>query len=188
MTVVPDAADARDVVADALRELRPELDAFVRARVPAQDVDDITQLAALRAIERAETLDDPMRVRAWLYRIHRNLIVDTYRARSREQRHVDTEGEVPDPIETDAEDPCACSVIQAKRLRPSYASILSLVDTGGLGLDDAARELEITPNNATVRLHRARKALREAMLEHCGVTDPRACAGCRCVDDVCCTV
>ena len=47
------------------------------------------QVAALRAIEKAESLDDPARVLAWLYRIHRNLIIDNYRKRASEQRHVD---------------------------------------------------------------------------------------------------
>ena len=55
-----------DVVAVALREYHAELDAFVRARVAPQDVDDTLQVAALRAIERADSLDDPERVLAWL--------------------------------------------------------------------------------------------------------------------------
>jgi RNA polymerase sigma-70 factor (ECF subfamily) len=55
-----------------------------------------------------------------------------------------------------------------------------------LSLIEAAARLDITHNNATVRLHRARKALRDAMEAHCGVTDPQACAACRCVDDACC--
>lgn len=175
-----------ELVATTLRERKPEFEAFVRTRVRPQDVDDILQLAALRAIERADTIDDPDRVTAWLYRIHRNLIIDTYRKQAREHKHVDREAELPDDPGAPLADPCTCSVSQARRLRPSYASILSLVDTNGLHLSEAARRLDISTNNAAVRLHRARKALREAMLEHCGVRDLRDCAGCRCVDDICC--
>ncbi|MEM9037860.1 MAG: sigma-70 family RNA polymerase sigma factor [Actinomycetota bacterium] len=176
----------RDVVADALSERQADFMAFVRARVRPQDVDDILQLAALRAIERADTLDDPNRVVAWLYRIHRNLIIDVSRTRASERRHVDEVAEVPEQVDAPAEDPCDCSTAQAARLRPSYASILSLVDSEGLQVVEAARRLEVTANNAAVRLHRARTALKQAMLEHCGVTDPRECADCRCVDDACC--
>ena len=93
---------------------------------------------------------------------------------------------MPEQASIDPDDPCHCSVIQASRLPELYSSILGLVDTAGVALKEAAVQLEITPNNAAVRLHRARKALREAMLEHCGVTNPDDCAGCRCVDDVCC--
>lgn len=180
------ARSRRDLVAETLRLHRNEFGAFVSARVPAQEADDVLQLAALRAIERAETLKEPDRVVAWIYRIHRNLIIDTYRERETELRHIDDEGELPEVVATVADDPCHCSVIQARSLPSLYASILGLVDTDGLELSEAAVRLDITKNNAAVRLHRARKALRAAMLEHCGVTDPRACADCRCVDDVCC--
>ncbi|MEM9038678.1 MAG: sigma-70 family RNA polymerase sigma factor [Actinomycetota bacterium] len=176
----------RDVVADALRDERSNLEAFVAARVRRDEADDIIQLAALRAMERADALDDPARVVAWLYRIHRNLIIDTYRQRARERRYVETVDEVPDGAAAPADDPCDCSVAQAKRLTPNYAAILSLVDSDGLRLSEAAHRLQVTVNNATVRLHRARKALRQAMLEHCGVRDSDDCADCRCVYDACC--
>ena len=182
----PERRAPRDVVADALRDERGNLEAFVAARVRRDEVDDILQLAALRAMERADALDDPGRVVAWLYRIHRNLIIDTYRQRAREQRYVEAVDEVPDGAAAPAVAPCDCSVAQAKRLTPSYADILSLVDSDGLRLTDAANRLQVTVNNATVRLHRARKALRQAMLEHCGVSDPDDCADCRCVYDACC--
>jgi RNA polymerase sigma-70 factor (ECF subfamily) len=182
----PDAASTSDQVVQALHEHRDDFEAFVRARVPAQDVDDIVQVAALRAIERADSINDQDRVVAWIYRIHRNLIIDTYRKQASERTYVDPHDEVPERVEVAADDSCGCSMSQAGRLPPSYASILALVDAGGLQLVDAARRLDISRNNAAVRLHRARKALREAMLEHCGVTDPQACAGCRCVDDICC--
>lgn len=176
----------REQVAQILRERRTDFEAFVRARVPAQEVDDVVQIAALRAIERADTIDETERIVAWLYRLHRNLIIDTYRSRSTERKYVDSDQEIPEQAELRVDDACRCSLSQAKRLPESYASILSLVDTAGLDLHEAAHALEITTNNAAVRLHRARKALRAAMREHCGVTDVRDCAHCRCADDVCC--
>lgn len=175
----------RDIVAEALRDRGPEFSAFVRARVRPADADDVLQLAALRAIERAETLDDPERVVAWLYRLHRNLIVDAYRKQAAEQKYVDSTADLPEPFEQPGSDSCSCSVSQARRLRPAYASILSL-DAEGLPIREVARRLEVSTNNATVRLHRARRALKSAMLEHCGVEDARDCASCRCIDDVCC--
>lgn len=181
-----DSRTKADIVAAVLRERRAEFDAFVRARTRAQDADDIIQLAALRAVERADSLEDPSRVVAWLYRIHRNLIIDVSRKRASERRYVDAVADVPEQAVTAADDSCECSVVQARRLRPTYASILSLVDSEGLQLGEAARRLDVSANNAAVRLHRARKALRQEMLDHCGVSDPRECADCRCVYDACC--
>ena len=175
-----------ELVSSSLREHQSAFDAFVRGRVHPDDVDDIIQLGRLRAIERASTLDDPDRVMAWLYSIHRNLITDVMRKNASERKHVDASAELPELSEMVMGELCRCSVSQVQRLRPSYATILTLVDTEGLQLTEAARKLDVSVNNATVRLHRARKALREEMLEHCGVTDARECASCRCIDDNCC--
>ena len=175
-----------ELVSSSLREHQSAFDAFVRARVHPNDVDDVLQRARVRAIERATTLEDPERVVAWLYSIHRNLITDVMRKLASERKYVDAGAELPELSETAMDELCRCSVSQAKRLRPAYAKILTLVDTEGMQLGEAAVKLDVSVNNATVRLHRARKALREEMLEHCGVTNARDCASCRCVDDNCC--
>ena len=155
-------------------------------------MEDVLQQAALRAVERAETLREPDRVDAWLFRIHRNAIADALRHRASERTVIDGSAEVPERgsshAQTDplGEDPCRCSVSIAKRLRASYASILTLVDSDGLKVGEAARRLDLTANNAAVRLHRARRALKNEMLEHCGVSSSTDCAECRCVYQACC--
>ena len=64
----------------------------------------------------ADSLDDPASVVAWLYRLHRNLIVDVVRKRSSEHRLIDPAAEVPDQAPPESSDPCACSVIQARSI------------------------------------------------------------------------
>ncbi len=183
-----------EAVAKALREQHAALREFVRARVRPEEVDEVLQTAALRAMEKAGSLDDPARATAWLYRLHRNLIADTGRRRATERR-LFTDAEEPlakggapavDEAGPQAIELCGCSVAQARRIRSGYASILELVDLGDSTIEEAAATLGISVNNANVRLHRARKALRQQMLEHCGVTSPRDCVDCRCVDDGCC--
>lgn len=176
-------------VAEALRAHRSALRAFVRARVPGAEVDDVLQTAALRAVEHAPTLKAPEHVRAWLYRIHRNVITDAARSRARGGRLVPADMDaLPEAAAPGEAEICGCSLGQMHQVRPSYASILALVDTGGASLAEAAQQLGISVQNATVRLHRARKALRQRMLEHCGVTNVRDCLDCRCADDGCCAV
>ncbi len=174
------------VIADALEAHRGELKAFVRARVPLAEAEDILQLAAMRAVERAEQLDDPDRVLPWLYRLHRNIMTDAARARASRARVVDPAADAPEIATAEADASCVCSIRQAERLRPPYASILALVDLGGATLAEAAKALGISVNNATVRLHRARKSLRDRMREHCGVVSPQECMDCRCAYDGCC--
>lgn len=183
-----DDTPASQVVSEALSAHEGELRRFMSARMPAHEVDDAIQLAALRAVERASTLHDTARVLPWLYTIHRNIVTDLLRARARTARWMDDTTPAPDaagPV-PDVDARCDCSVAQARGLSPNYADVLNLVDLRGATLADAASTLGITVNNATVRLHRARKALREAMLAHCGVQSARECLDCRCVDDGCC--
>lgn len=163
---------------------------FVRARVPRDDAEDVFQLAALRAVEKADSLQDPERVVPWLFRVYRNMVTDLGRARSRQRRLFDQVEQVPElaeqaDVEAEAE-ACGCSVTQSKRITGSYAGILDLIDIKGLSLREAADSLGISVNNATVRLHRARKALKKRMLEHCGVESLRDCLDCLCGYVGCC--
>lgn len=182
---------SRRVVADALHQYRAQLEGFVRSRVPASEVDDVLQVAAVRALERHATVQDPTRILAWLYTVHRNVMSDTVRregSRKRLAERARLEAEAEDAPWSGAEidELCRCSVAQAQQMGERYAEILSLVDLGDLSVAEASAVLGISANNGAVRLHRARKALRKRMLEHCGVTNMRECADCRCVDEGCC--
>lgn len=180
--------DRRASVTDALRIHGAALRRYVRARVDPADVDDILQVAALRAIEKAHTLRDPERIFPWLCRVHGNVIVDAARDQARERRLIEAASREAEPLagETEPASICGCSVTQARKLSETYASILDLVDLGGVSLGVAARQLDISVNNATVRLHRARAALKKRLMDHCGVTSFRACADCRNSYEGCC--
>ncbi|MEM7076452.1 MAG: RNA polymerase sigma factor [Pseudomonadota bacterium] len=183
--------DPRPHVLSALRAHQARLRRYVAARVPAGVVEDVCQAAALRAIERAASLRDPERVVPWLYRIHANVAKDTLRAELRDRRLVEAMGHEAMVDATGSgtlqdDPPCACSVAQTRQLPPNYMSILALVDIGDMSLREAARTLSITVNNATVRLHRARLALKKRLRSHCGVTSVSACAECACTYRGCC--
>lgn len=47
----------------------------------------------------------------------------------------------------------------------------------GMGL---TQDLQLTPNNLTVRLHRARQALRDGLEESCGICSQHGCLNCVC--------
>ena len=122
-----------------------------------------------------------------LLNIHANAANDIFRKSASEQRLLKAVEKQADSTVPAASDWCRCSVVQSQQLRPTYASIIDLVDIRGASLAEAAKALNISSNNATVRLHRARAALKKQLLEHCGVTSVQACSDCRCVYDGCCT-
>jgi len=192
MARTEDSRKGGEVVAAALRAHFRELEAFVRSRLPPEEAAEVLQTAAVRAIERSHTLQDPERVRAWLFRLVRNVMADSGRKRGGEQHWIDANADAEVSAvsqatpSTDAS--CGCSASQARRIDSDYASILRLVDVDEGTLAEAAQVLKISANNAAVRLHRARKALRKQMFEHCGVTSARECLDCRCVYEGCCAV
>lgn len=174
------------VISSTLEANRRRLRAFVRSRVPDSEVDDVLQHAAVRAVESAASLRDPSRVLPWLFQIHRNVIIDSTRKRSNRRRCISDADEAPDAAGEGAVEICDCSVHQMRALGDTHGTILALVILGEATLPEAAEALGISVNTATVRLHRAREALKRRMLEHCGVTSSRECYDCRCVSDGCC--
>ena len=50
-----------------------------------------------------------------------------------------------------------------ERLPASYRNVLLLRDIEGLSMTEVAQMLEVSENNAKVRLHRARQALKKAL-------------------------
>jgi len=171
------------VVEELVRVHRTELLAFVRGRAGhVVDPDDVVQQAVVRALSAAGQLRAPERGRAWLFRIVRNVLVDELRALGLPVGAPLEEADEPvaDADAGEHADPCRCALALAKTLKPEYASILERVVLDDVPVAALAAELGVTANNATVRLHRARRALRAVLEEHCGVTSLRACLACVC--------
>jgi RNA polymerase sigma-70 factor (ECF subfamily) len=179
-----------------MRVLANERARFVRMarRYVATDADaeDVVQRALLRASTRAESLEDPARAGAWFHRIVRHAIVDYHRARAadpllRASVVDDSEEPAGADLAPGAHAPCECAVRLLDQLRPAYAEVLRKVDLAGADPAEVAAALHISPGNLNVRLHRARRALRSAVEEHCGVHSGRPCLDCTCDRDNCCS-
>lgn len=174
--------DARAVV-PLLADGRTRFVRQARRRLPTDaDAEDVVQRAMMRATERAGSLEDPERLPAWFGRILRRGIADFHRSR----RSEDTSDTIADDVEVAAETPdaartpCGCSLRLVAALRPVYADVLRRVDVEGQSPELAAAALSISTANLHVRLHRARRALRERVMKHCGVTTCGPCLDCTC--------
>lgn len=174
-----------DRVRRALAAQRGHLRALVRRQAPKVDADEVVQVAAERALTRAAQVRDPARTEAWVARIARNVAADAQRGRGPALVPLDDvqlSGDAPKDLD------CWCVLAQAASLKPEYAEILRCVDVDGVAVTTVAGELGLSSNNAMVRLHRARKALRERMADHCGTTSARSCSDCGCEERGCCTL
>jgi RNA polymerase sigma-70 factor (ECF subfamily) len=65
-------------------------------------------------------------------------------------------------------------------LRPEYADAVRRVDLDEISVQELAREAGITANNAAVRLHRARLALKRQLEKSCGTCVTHGCLDCAC--------
>lgn len=182
MSTGPSSRAAR--VGSAIASQRRRLLALVRKHGgPGVDVEEVVQVAAERALACSEQLQTEERAEAWVARIARNAAIDELR---RGQRHFVSIDDRELPEQPPSELDCWCVLAQVAALKPAYAQILNRVDIDGVAVGAIARELGLSPNNAMVRLHRARKALRARMVEHCGTTSARSCSECGCEERGCC--
>lgn len=175
---------AQRAVRDAVVARRDELLAMVRRRGGANvDAEEVLQLALQRALESSAQLRNPSRAEAWVGRVVRNVLLDELRKRRVPVLPVD-ELELA-AINGEGLD-CWCVLVQAEQLKQEYATILRRVIVDGVSVSQFAAELNLTPNNAMVRLHRARRALKSRLAAHCGTTSVRSCSDCGCEERGCC--
>lgn len=159
---------------------------FLEQRVDGRETArDILQRAYLTGLERQGTLRNPERVVAWFYRLLRNAIIDHYRhtgveSRALERFRLEQAGRVQPEPELERQI-CSCISDLIPSLRPEYAELIRDVDLAGQEIAQVAKRLQITANNARVRLFRARRALRRALIETCGVCAQHACLDCGCL-------
>jgi RNA polymerase sigma factor (sigma-70 family) len=161
--------------------------AFLERRVGSREAaEDILQDAFVRGIGSAGSLRDRESAVAWFYRLLRNAITDHFRRRGAEARAL--ERYAAEPADTAVgeaeltEVVCACIRSLLATLKPEYAAALQRVEMDGVAVGDFAREAGITANNASVRVHRARLALRRQVERSCGTCATHGCYQCECRD------
>lgn len=171
---------SEDVVARLVGNHRQFL-AFLEARLKSRkEAEDVLQAAFIKALEKADTLRDEESAVAWFFRLLRNAIVDVYRKRAREAKLASQDvDELPLDTEIQGE-VCRCIDSLIPTIKPEYATILRRVELENARLADVAGELSISPNNAAVRLHRARQALKRRLEQSCGTCATHGCLDCTC--------
>jgi RNA polymerase sigma-70 factor (ECF subfamily) len=163
--VSTESKSSKSLSPDAIARLvagHREFLAFLKRRIESKAAaEDILQAAFVRGLERGSAVQDE-KVVAWFYRVLRNALIDHYRHRSTSARALETWGrEFSESQEPDAalqQEICRCVSGLLDDLKPEYRDALRLVDDGTLR--DLEEQSGISAENAAVRVHRARKALR----------------------------
>jgi RNA polymerase sigma factor (sigma-70 family) len=155
---------------------------FLERRLGRRDLaEEMLQEAYLRA-SAARSLPGEESAVAWFYRVLRNALVDHHRRADSEQRALAALRAESDDAPAEAEPDqalmravCHCIDGLLDTLKPEYAQAVRRVDMEDASLPDLAAEAGITPGNASVRLHRARQAMRKRIEQCCGACARHGC-------------
>ena len=150
---------------NGLTALLPRLRRFAHALSSNRaDADDLTQSTVERALRSRSKWQPGSRLDSWIYKIMRNLWIDTLRSRSRRERF---EAPPQDAIAS-AEDP-ACPIEDAVDLKTIMAAmdrlpdeqreVVALILVEGFRYREAADLLDLPIGTVSSRLVRGRTAL-----------------------------
>ena len=176
---------SREQLLSAMAENRTAFLSFLERRVGHHETaEDLLQESFARSMDRLP-LEPEESVTAWFYRVLRNGVIDHYRRRGASERALaslrnELEEAPPEPSPDERDAVCRCVARLSETLKPEYGQALRRVDVDGVSVRDFASEAAITPNNAAVRLFRARETLRKRVVRWCGSCAERGCVDCSC--------
>ena len=180
---------ANEAIADRLDILLQSQARFLRfleRRMGSRtDAEDVLQTAFLRLVAQGDSLRDGEKLVPWFYQLLRNLVVDHFRHRRAVARLDASAAAETETTTTDMDEElfraiCTCVNDLIPTLKAENAVLVQRVELGGEPLHRVADDLGITPNNASVRLHRARRTLRNALQDTCGACADHGCLDCGC--------
>ena len=158
---------------------------FLERRVGDRGLaEDILQDAFIKVMNRPELAPTDEGVIPWFYRTLRNATIDRFRRQGTASRALEAFARelethtAPEP-EMLAEI-CACVTRLADSLKPEYAEALRAIEVEGTPVKSFAEAHGLSANNAGVRVHRAREALKKRVTESCGTCAEHGCRNCNC--------
>ena len=134
------------------------------------DAAEATQEAYIRMVKSLKRFREDGAFPTWMFKIVSNVCMTEMRKRSRRDTPVEIE-QMEDPSPANAEDDAVGHVFweeieeTVKRLPEAYRSVIVLRDIYGMSGEETGDILGISPGAVKVRLHRARKRLRDELVD-----------------------
>lgn len=149
------------------------------------EAEDVFQDFALKVVTASDRVVSRQAIGSWLRTVLTNTLNDHFRRlRARRageaelQRTVTPEDQVANERAADAICECLHDLLQA--LSPDYRDVLRRIDLGGERIGDVSRSLSLSENAVSVRLFRARRAMRQRLKETCETCPEHGFLRCAC--------
>ena len=144
---------------------------FIFGQVRDETVtDDILQEVFVKIINNIDKLNDKTKLRAWLYQITRNTIIDHYRSYKKDASTPEFPGDIVAEEEIEAQlseklGPCIKALVE--RLPDKYKAAIELTEFEGLTQREMGDRLGLSLAGAKSRAQRAREKLRHLLFQCC---------------------
>ncbi len=157
---------------DSAGQLIEPLRRFIRRRIGSfHDAEDLLQDLLLKLEQQGAALPPGDRRRAWAYRVARNAIIDRHRRRARAAPVADGNelaSAVSPPTGYRAE-PARCLQRMLDMLPDAYREPLLLADRDDMPQHEIAARLGLSVAGAKSRVQRARRQLKDMVLDCCDI-------------------
>lgn len=184
----PSCKSDTETIPKILERERPRFVAYVCKRTSSIDAEDIVHSFIRKVLELLARGASPEYPMAWLYTVLRRHVIDHGRRGAARQRmneaYAHFQAALPagnsDSVPHAHASPCGCAKEAVEFLPTSQAAVVRLAALENHSHHVIAARLELSTQAVTVRLHRARKALRSLLADQCADCCPAHLDGCIC--------
>ncbi len=149
-------------------DYRHELERFLMSRISRpEDAEDLLQDIMIKTYQQLHTVQEPIKLRAWLFQVTRNVVIDYYR-QSREALpdSLAIMDEGTEPYEQVRQELSDCINPFIKQLPRVYQTALEAVDLRGVSQKELSEELGVSYSAVKSRVQRGRQML-AALFKDC---------------------
>lgn len=170
-----------------LEERRAEFLLYLRSRLrDCDDAEDVLQDFCIKVLAKSGQIRNESSTTAWLRTVLKSVLADYFRHKAAERSrfqelaadwrvmHDQAGPPVLGEINPDQTE-CSCLHKMLPKLKSEYTDVILRVDLAQESRAEAASALGTTTGNVRVRLHRARRALKEALRTSCRQCQQEGC-------------
>jgi len=130
--------------------------------------DDLLQELFIKIHDNIDSVTDQTKIQSWIYQICRNLINDHFRNIKKKLNHSQKfEIEEFENVEDFMSETLTDMIKMMKDLSPEYCEALCLTELDGLSQKEYAEKIGISYSGAKSRIQRARKKLKDLLMNCC---------------------